>query len=1820
MFAPLLFPVRHRKQVSIGGPPKAVLGGPQRKPSPLPPSKPKKVQVNLPLLSPSVPPLPTIDFPPVTFPESSTRDIFPPDVTRNLVPHTIDVFLPGQHAWDVLRQQVIEEKLVQLGVERGSGSTVPHIYAPHARAASISSPADPALLLFKLNKLHLQQQQQQQHDGLLSPALSSPQPPFMPSPHFLPMVPPRHAHTMSLAQPPIYHPMPYHTALSPAPRPPAVVPQPRYSPNSLALLRIRPDFVRGFGLETPEEADEEEEQPAVADQPSVEPPREEPAPVVLEVVDDQGTAETATATVADTHSRTHSRHQSKFSTSLSVPSRIRTPLAADVTADLNADDAGEWTGSEDLYLSDSSDSESIGEWSNPSDEERARRERAQRRIRRRQQLSNKPRRLPNFPKPPEEPSAARLSMPQSDRDEDIMSNPSEEYLAVAAGNFYASRSPNCQSLPLPLKHSRSPSAGQYSAHDPAQAHSRTSSDTFGVHYQQHLQEQQTQLSVPTSAQPTLNPFAKPFVFGVGRPSQHQQQQHLAPPPPPPNAPLLSHSPLPSIGSSAAHVSISSIHSLTTPKPLNVSAPEFKPGGFTFRPPPGVPQMPTLQIPTDLGLGLGLGPTADGGWGIGGSVSPGGLFTRPLPSSSSEEMREQQGREKRQRRNSSSGDVGNIPIFDEGDSLRSFRFPANVDSPKSLRSMRRSMSDASVHHRVISSDKENRGAELFSYAAFATVAAVPYVPLPKEDDGEEDMEVEECVNGDESTFADDSTAKNDTRRQENEREDENENDEGEGASLFRSKKRPPLPLDFKQETTRKNTVPAGLFKALANVNGNREGEERTRKTVRSRLSSRDFYDEYRKPSLDDINVPRISNALSSRNLFTTGLFASRNESETNGEESASEGYQIEKPSLDDDNDVFSTCQQQQQHKRRGSSLPDDLHDMEDDGDDRVLVESPGLELTTRDDMHDFEERLVSLIEDRFGVLERSLGERRNDGMPVLNSKTEAMIADMVSLFRVQLQENAVRSLEDSQMDARGEMDFQLIKDIVDQGHKELAGMLRKELIHGSERQPQVQYLEDTVVRSVEDVCSRTINAIMDAMADLAARQEAAVNRVASAPVWERDALVEKLVGVFSPMLQQHQQQHQQQQQAPRVDPIDYEFLTSQLAQAVKPHISQLIDLAADKRETASLIVDQILPMLPVQTPALDMDALTIKLTTEVRRAIAPIDAHEIKEQVADLVIERLDSRLAVRDKAFSVDVMAARVAESVTGVVEGSITKIRGTLDKAVEQRTGVEELSLKISELPAKLAERLDGLADAQDKIMSHLDKPTSTVKGGVDESIAVNLEQLLCSQKKLEGRDEELLTLNKEILDKLLSLPDVLVAASNVLSDTHSELVSSVESSRREVDELRKLNAEYQVQVVKARSAHGQVRVEKDAVSDKLASAEADRDRLRAQFTEAQTEKAAHATEIMSLKIRNVELEEALSQALARFEAADVSAASTQQRLAGLEQTNHDLSDEKQDLQATVESLNMQLNYSNRDKEAATLSLEQAQKQNEELLMQQGHWDSLRHAAEKIDTLTNLIGQADNDELKELRLARDRTKDIRGGARHDAENKASNSDRTASTVRQTLAQAQQRSSEWERRTREAEGQLELTQTRLEQAEQTQAQMETDLSLVKLQLEEREAEDRLAKDREVKLRDHIAALEAKVARIQIELEQAKTPKLSQAAAITVAPSPFRAITNGGGAQSDSRARAVYNMRSPTPNPHPRPISQSSFNSATPPSGTVWDSMHAPRQPYPTPSTHLKKYPYLGPSSPRGQYNTHNYHRPAAPSPTPSVVSVTPTQREDGWWS
>jgi hypothetical protein len=115
------FPHRNRRQLSIGGPPKAVLGGPARKLSPLPvaqatppsalPPKVKKLNVNLPketilredgkphsrpswARTPSTASKVTHQYLPPA--ETITAELYPSDEWAKHMPNTIDVFLPGK--------------------------------------------------------------------------------------------------------------------------------------------------------------------------------------------------------------------------------------------------------------------------------------------------------------------------------------------------------------------------------------------------------------------------------------------------------------------------------------------------------------------------------------------------------------------------------------------------------------------------------------------------------------------------------------------------------------------------------------------------------------------------------------------------------------------------------------------------------------------------------------------------------------------------------------------------------------------------------------------------------------------------------------------------------------------------------------------------------------------------------------------------------------------------------------------------------------------------------------------------------------------------------------------------------------------------------------------------------------------------------------------------------------------------------------------------------------------------------------------------------------------------------------------------------------------------------------------------------------------------------------------------------------------------------------------------------------------------------------------------------------------------------------------
>lgn len=171
------------------------------------------------------------------------------------------------------------------------------------------------------------------------------------------------------------------------------------------------------------------------------------------------------------------------------------------------------------------------------------------------------------------------------------------------------------------------------------------------------------------------------------------------------------------------------------------------------------------------------------------------------------------------------------------------------------------------------------------------------------------------------------------------------------------------------------------------------------------------------------------------------------------------------------------------------------------------------------------------------------------------------------------------------------------------------------------------------------------------------------------------------------------------------------------------------------------------------------------------------------------------------------------------------------------------------------------------------------------------------------------------------------------------------------------------------------------------------------------------------------------------------------------------------------LDSLDMQFNFAVRDRDAAVKALDRVQIDRDQLAAQQSHWEDFRRTAENIETLTKLIGQADSEEVKELKREKERAKalEIELAALQqrykEQDAKIINIERSSATARQGLAQAQQRATEWEKKARDFEGTLERTTTQLEQLEATKSQLESDYSLNLLQLEEAEAEGRLSQVR-----------------------------------------------------------------------------------------------------------------------------------------------------------
>lgn len=314
-----------------------------------------------------------------------------------------------------------------------------------------------------------------------------------------------------------------------------------------------------------------------------------------------------------------------------------------------------------------------------------------------------------------------------------------------------------------------------------------------------------------------------------------------------------------------------------------------------------------------------------------------------------------------------------------------------------------------------------------------------------------------------------------------------------------------------------------------------------------------------------------------------------------------------------------------------------------------------------------------------------------------------------------------------------------------------------------------------------------------------------------------------------------------------------------------------------------------------------------------------------------------------------------------------------------------------------------------------------------------------------------------------------------------------------------------------------------------------------------------------------------------------------------------------KDSLHTKVHELELRIALATRDKAAAELATTILREERDRLIAQQGHWEEMHRAAEQIQLLTSQVSEADNEELRDLREYHDRTRPLEGEYNNlqrrfkDQEAKLANLDRTMGTVRQTLAQAQQRAVEWEKRAKETDAEIDTVRGQLEEASEDREQLGSEVSLLKVQLQEKEADERLSQDRESKLRDQVAALEERVARLKAEASKPLPIATPTAVTPTTNGYKFEQPT-----RSESRASTVYpNSRSSTPVGIKPARAQLASNG-------VWNSMHNPYR--------SNGVSHRMPNGNELNVPKHNGVVARPPSPTASVVSTAPTVDEEGWWS
>jgi len=169
------------------------------------------------------------------------------------------------------------------------------------------------------------------------------------------------------------------------------------------------------------------------------------------------------------------------------------------------------------------------------------------------------------------------------------------------------------------------------------------------------------------------------------------------------------------------------------------------------------------------------------------------------------------------------------------------------------------------------------------------------------------------------------------------------------------------------------------------------------------------------------------------------------------------------------------------------------------------------------------------------------------------------------------------------------------------------------------------------------------------------------------------------------------------------------------------------------------------------------------------------------------------------------------------------------------------------------------------------------------------------------------------------------------------------------------------------------------------------------------------------------------------------------------------------------VHELELHVAVATRDKAAAEQTTAAIREERDRILSQQDRWEEMHRAAEQIQSLTNQVNEADAEELRQRRDHHGYTRPILiegeyNNFQHrlkDQEAELVGVDRTMVTVQQTLTQAQQRAVEWEKRAKGADAEISTIRSRLEEERVAKGQLDSEVSLLRVQLQEKEVDERL---------------------------------------------------------------------------------------------------------------------------------------------------------------